>query len=322
MKHIAIIGAGLSGLSCARHLSADCDVTLFEKSRGVSGRMSTRYAGDFEFDHGAQYFTAHNLDFKSQVAQAISVGHVARWNGRALYKKTGQFEDDHGAERFVATPRMNSWAKALAAGLNVKTGVRIAGLQQKSAIWTLSDENGALYDGFDEVVLAIPPEQAGALLPAHSSVFDRVKAAKMDACFALMLGFEGAIDLDWSSLRVEGSSIAWMAVNSSKPARAAASTLMVHTHPEWSNIHVDDEREEIMRIIITETSRLTGLNAAQAAHKTLHRWLYASVSSSPKQACLRDADEKLTVCGDWCLGGRVENAWLSGRAAAKAINFS
>ena len=42
MMRIAVIGAGLSGLVAARSLQQDHDVTIFEKSRGVGGRMGTR----------------------------------------------------------------------------------------------------------------------------------------------------------------------------------------------------------------------------------------------------------------------------------------
>nr|WP_230944119.1 FAD-dependent oxidoreductase [Burkholderia vietnamiensis] len=41
--HIAIVGAGIAGLACARVLAdAGHRVTVYEKSRGVGGRMSTR----------------------------------------------------------------------------------------------------------------------------------------------------------------------------------------------------------------------------------------------------------------------------------------
>ena len=51
MKRIAIIGAGMSGLTVANQLKDIAKVELFEKSRGVSGRMSTRYAESYQFDH-------------------------------------------------------------------------------------------------------------------------------------------------------------------------------------------------------------------------------------------------------------------------------
>ncbi len=44
---VAIIGAGLAGLSCAQALvQAGHQVHVFDKSRGPSGRMSTRRAED------------------------------------------------------------------------------------------------------------------------------------------------------------------------------------------------------------------------------------------------------------------------------------
>ena len=44
-SRVAVIGAGMAGATCARLLAdAGLDVTLFDKSRGVGGRMSTRRA--------------------------------------------------------------------------------------------------------------------------------------------------------------------------------------------------------------------------------------------------------------------------------------
>ena len=52
---VAIVGAGLSGLSCAHALQAQgVKVTVFDKSRGVSGRMSTRRGDGWQADHGAR----------------------------------------------------------------------------------------------------------------------------------------------------------------------------------------------------------------------------------------------------------------------------
>eukprot|EP00177_Eucheuma_denticulatum_P001100 GFKZ01002000.1.p1 GENE.GFKZ01002000.1~~GFKZ01002000.1.p1 ORF type:complete len:364 (-),score=42.39 GFKZ01002000.1:675-1709(-) len=57
---IAIIGAGLSGLSAARHLNANlpCDLQILEKSRSVSGRCATNtHLTSTPLDHGAPFFT-------------------------------------------------------------------------------------------------------------------------------------------------------------------------------------------------------------------------------------------------------------------------
>ena len=57
---IAIIGAGVSGITCAEALSKNSkiDLCIFEKSRGVGGRTSTRRSGNYSFDLGFQVFPA------------------------------------------------------------------------------------------------------------------------------------------------------------------------------------------------------------------------------------------------------------------------
>ena len=61
IKRVVIIGAGIAGLSCAQELKLHgISVDIFEKSRGPSGRMSTRRSEAWSADHGAQYFTARD----------------------------------------------------------------------------------------------------------------------------------------------------------------------------------------------------------------------------------------------------------------------
>ena len=55
---IAIIGAGIAGLTTAKMLRDIAEVTVYEKSRGAGGRICTRYTDSFDFDHGAQFFIA------------------------------------------------------------------------------------------------------------------------------------------------------------------------------------------------------------------------------------------------------------------------
>src|SRR5659263_87567 len=57
-KHFAVVGAGMAGVACARTLvQAGHQVTVFEKSAGIGGRMATRNSAFGTFDLGAQYFT-------------------------------------------------------------------------------------------------------------------------------------------------------------------------------------------------------------------------------------------------------------------------
>ncbi|HEY9882642.1 MAG TPA: FAD-dependent oxidoreductase, partial [Thermosynechococcaceae cyanobacterium] len=55
---IAVIGAGMAGLTCAQQLQQTGDrVVILEKSRGVGGRIATRRLHETLADHGTCYLT-------------------------------------------------------------------------------------------------------------------------------------------------------------------------------------------------------------------------------------------------------------------------
>lgn len=323
---IGIIGAGVAGLCAAHHLRQHGHhVSLFDKSRGVGGRLSTRYADAFEYDHGAQYFTVKNPHFASIVEAAEAEGAVARWPGCALYLKTGLLTADTGGDRWVGTPRMNSFAKFLAKDLDITLGCRVQSLKREAdGSWTLIFEDGKdgpIQDrgGFDALICTAPSEQAKVLLPQDFSGHADINQTQMDACFALMIGLDKPFDIGWDTLRVNDLPVSWLAVNSAKPGRGAAATLVVHASPDWSNQNVDTDREDVQNLLLDVTAALTRLDLSAPSHISLHRWLYASVSQSPQKPCLVDKSKNLIAAGDWCLGGRVEGAAMSGIAAAEAI---
>jgi NAD(P)-binding Rossmann-like domain len=100
-KHVAIIGAGIAGLAVAHRLGQSGPrVTLFEKGRGVGGRMATRGISELQFDHGAQYFTVKGDRFRAMAKQWKAAGHADDWFDGA----------------FVGLPAMAAPARALAAG--------------------------------------------------------------------------------------------------------------------------------------------------------------------------------------------------------------
>ena len=86
---VAVVGAGIAGVGLARHLAdAGHTVQLFDKSRGVGGRLATRrlqwvddkgVAREASFDHGAPGFTARSADFARFVDAAHRAGWLAPW---------------------------------------------------------------------------------------------------------------------------------------------------------------------------------------------------------------------------------------------------
>ena len=82
MLNIAIIGAGLSGLTAANILNEHAKVTVFDKARGPSGRLATRRAEPYNFDHGCQFFSAKSNTFKELLAPMLRRGVIKCWNAK------------------------------------------------------------------------------------------------------------------------------------------------------------------------------------------------------------------------------------------------
>jgi len=317
---IAIIGAGMAGLTAARRLSDTHEVVLFDKSRGVGGRMSTRYAGDYEFDHGAQYFTITDPEFQTLIDGVANDGEATRWDSRGLYLRDGELTMDTGRPRWVGSPRMNAVAKTLAQGLQINLGQRVSRISGSVGDLILTFEEGGREGPFDHVICTAPAPQAAALLPSSSPLQAALDDVHMHACFALMVGWPEPFDLGWDSLRVSDLPISWLALNASKPDRnAAVSTLVIHAAPDWSDDHAEADRDWVQSVMLDAASALCDRKLDQAPHIALHRWLYAYSNQGVGQNCLVDPDLGVVLAGDWCVGGRVEGAFVSGRAAADHI---
>jgi len=113
---IAVIGCGMSDVSCARYLREHgFQPTIFEKSRGPGGRLATRRAGKaIVFDHCDQYIAAHSAAFQAAGTEAIETGTAQHWQPKSLDRPCLEMED-----WIVGTPAMNASVKPLADGIDV-----------------------------------------------------------------------------------------------------------------------------------------------------------------------------------------------------------
>ncbi len=342
--HIAIIGVGMAGVTCARTLrQAGHNVTLFEKSKGLGGRMSTRSSAFGSFDHGAQYFTVRDPRFELAIGTAPGVCKPWSANAVRVLDPNGRVIEaglPGGERHWVAAPGMNGLVKAWAAPLvedgNVQLQTRVTQITpdpMKKNGWQLhteaEDEDGGqrVYAGFDKVVLAIPPAQAAALLQASGlgDVADPLKAVRVDPCWTLMLAYPQAVQPQlitlgpqWNAARSTHHRIAWMARESSKPGRERIERWTVQASAPWSAEHVNDSPERITGKLIKAFAEITGIRATPS-HAQAHRWLYAKTAQALGHSYVWSKEQGIGLCGDWCLGHRVEDAFVSGLELALAV---
>ena len=325
---IAVIGAGLAGLSCAQALlQAGHTVHVFDKARGPSGRMSTRRAeddnGPWQCDHGAQYFTARDPAFRAEVARWQQAGVAALWNARlASFDGTAWTTPATPLERFVGTPRMTSPAAWLVQHLGAPALAQwqttVQRLDHTEGGWAItSAEHGLHSPRYSAVLLAVPAPQAVPLLAPVSPAGAAIAAsARMRGSWAVMLRYASPVALPWEGAFINTGPLRWVARDSSKPGRTGQETWLLHASPEWSEAHIEDSAESVTTALLAAFAALGG-PAPLAA--TAHRWRYADTEPALTQGSWWDAQMRLGLCGDWLHGGKVEGAWLSGRALAQRV---
>jgi predicted NAD/FAD-dependent oxidoreductase len=323
MTNIAIIGAGLSGLTTANLLKDYADITLFEKAKGVGGRISTRRAEPYFFDHGAQYFKVRTDEFKAFINPMIKKGIIERWDARfvefenrkIIQKRQWNEEYPH----YVGVPGMNTIAKYLSEDLSIKLNTRVQSIKKELEKWHLEDDQGNNLGQYDWVILAVPAEQTRDLLTSSSLCYPNMSKIRMQSCFSVMLGFEQALPLEFDAALVRGEDISWISINSSKPGRNKAFSLLVHSTNQWADKHLEDDQEQLMKYLCKQTCEIIGLDINKAAHKAIHRWRYANIEKQSGESHFLDSSQNFAICGDWFIQGRVEAAFSSGFELANTL---
>ena len=343
-RKIAVVGAGIAGLACARTLAqAGHDVTVFEKSAAAGGRMASVDSPFGTFDTGVQYFTVRDPRFQ-QVLE-LSPRLSRPWSANAV-----RVLDPHGrvAEaalpsreaHWVAVPGMDSlarhWTQPLAAAGRIEFHTRVARIERDAvdaARWQLRtagpEDSVHVYSGFDGVLLALPAAQAAGLLhqSAQAPAFtQRLEEVQVAPCWTLMLAFPQAgqpalasLGPQWNAALSTHHRIAWLARESSKPGRSGVERWTVQASAAWSAEHLEDDGARVKAKLLKAFAEVTGIRA-EPAHAEVMRWRWAKTQKPLGRSHLWDAKAGLGLCGDWCLGHRVEDAFVSGLELALAVH--
>lgn len=305
----AVIGAGIAGLSCAETLrSAGHAPTLFEKARGIGGRMSTRRcplgAAEFSFDHGATHFTARSEAFKTLVLDWQARNLAAPWPSAGLHA-------------WVGTPTMNAPLKDLARGQDIHFATPITAITRQGATWTVHSEKQR-FDPFGAVILAIPAEQAAPFLSLHD--FEMARAAMSVASrpvWSAMFVFPQRIGALPDFLR--GPSPIVNAVrNNARPGRSEAEHWIVQADWSWSDKHLAEDSKTVSAALLAILQDIAGQVLPEPLLSNAQRWRFAQPSGS-EIGHLWNGAIGLGACGDWLTHGFVEHAWQSGSALGDAI---
>ncbi|GAB5521809.1 MAG: NAD(P)/FAD-dependent oxidoreductase [Rhodothermales bacterium] len=345
MANVAIVGAGLSGLSAARAIErAGHHVTFFEKSRGVGGRAATRRHEGCHYDHGANYFklteAIRDLILHELPAEDLITIPDPVWTfGADGVLKPG--DEAHNAEpRYGYREGINQLAKLLRATLDAKllTQIRIQHLEHRSGGWDLVTMEGERHSGYDAVLLTPPGPQTldvlhGSILPAalDAEALHAVwSGSAYQSQFSCTFGLNHRIPFPFSALLNTDRShdIAWLQVEHAKEGHVPEeqSVLIVQMSPAWTAEHYEQDRDVTIATAWPITKQLIGIKQSQFLDwADVQRWRYAlptTAVDTDASAMAKSEAAGLFFASDAMIGkGRVEGvlelgAQVGGRLAS------
>lgn len=297
---VAVIGAGLAGLACAGALSGGVQAIVFEKSRGLGGRLATR--------------RPFGLDDPAGLDHGAPLAHVADPEARAALAAAGAVWEDG----VVGTPGMSDLARALAEGLDIRRETEIADIARGEDDFLLMDKTGAPHGPFDAVVAAAPAAQTARLLgdacPPHETDVAVRPTMTVMALFDAPLSAEAP-----PLIRPADGPLELIVHNGAKPGRAARDGWVAHAREAWSDAHKDDEKDAIAAALLPALFEALGAPPRAPAYLAGHRWRYAQTTRAVGRAFWLSEDARLGACGDWRLGATAGDAWRSGTLLGRAM---
>lgn len=333
-RKVIIIGGGIAGLQCGRDLRlAGHEVQVLERARGVGGRCATRCFEGQPIDFGPMFLHGRALPFVQAVSQVEGAVLHAAWphqiQGQGQPCQPNTFEATEA--RMTLPAGLNTFAKHLAAGVEVRLQTCVTGISLEGDRFLLNTDDGATF-ACQDLVLALALEQTLRLLgtletqPELASIQALLGMFASVPCLTLLAAYPLATQApDWDLLYPdESESLQLIAQDSRKRGEPKYLTLVIQARPRWSRERLELPQATWAAELLKEAADCVGEWVLRPLWQSPHRWRFARVDrgnelARPVLTCLK-AGQRLGLAGDvFAPGGGVQAAWLSGSALAQRL---
>ncbi|NNE38137.1 MAG: hypothetical protein HKN08_07515 [Gammaproteobacteria bacterium] len=230
---------------------------------------------------------------------------------------SNKWEEDN--PHYVGAPYMSSLCREIANGQDVFLNTEIINVEMQNDKWQLTDRKHEKTGEYDWVVFAVTPNHMKNLMHFDFDDKFQLTSKKLSACFALMLGFNDILTINWQAALVSNSDISWISINSSKPDRNSKFCIIAQSKNSWADEHVNMDKGMVQSHLIDELSEILKVDMKNHDFAGIHRWRYANIEKQAGAECYMNTALRLAVVGDWFIGSRVESAFMSGYRAAKKM---
>ena len=299
--NIAIIGAGFSGCNLYNNLiKKNHKITIFDKARGVGGRLSTKYLGEYFLDHGTSSFEAKNEQFKSFCLE-LEKNHILKLENN----------------RFYPTKGINKVCSFLINKADLKTNQKIKKLELINKKWQITNSQNEIFEGFDKVILTIPAPQILELdLNISEKLKNKLLQVTYNSIFSLIVYGDKKVN-NKKLLENNNKLFEKIIDNSLKYNYKDFYSYVFHCKSSFSNENNHLSKEDILKKILDENKDLN-LKSFEEDNKIIpHLWKYAKVDNFLDDEYLYE--DGLGICGDYFKGNNLEASYLSSLSLLKEL---
>jgi hypothetical protein len=305
-----IVGAGISGASCAGTLSAaGWEVDIFDKASGAGGRLSTKRIEQGWATLGSPFISAKRDPFRSQLRDWVRQGWIAPvrgnvWQGRANFSwAQAQLQNHH---RSIIEPSL--LVRNLMGEAHLHTNARVTALQPR----TLVLENGEVRGDYDCIVSSVPIPQVIPMLDALPLLRERLDTVRYRPVWSFLMRWEGGpaaevIKFDDHLLN--------LAV---RQTSGGPGLWTVYSSHEFAETYLEASEMEASTRAASALMGLLGLPWPVEVEAS-HLWRYALPETTLGGFWLGDRENRVALIGDGIAGAGVERAWESGVRLAQAM---
>ena len=307
-RTLAIAGSGLSAIFTALTIKSqlDTNIVIFDKARGLGGRLATRRAENGKFDHGAQYFDISTLLDVPEIQTLLDEKIIS---------------SNNNSDKFFSPGGMTNIAKFLLKGFDVKKEHKLLSISEIGGEYSLNFENSQSII-CDDIILSCPMPQTIEILrnskiEYDDSEMDTLTKLEYDPCIVIMVKSKNKISEYNKELgnMFTDQDISWVGDNTLKKVSVEENFYTVQCSPEFSFKHFDLEYDKTNDLLKKELTSIFGKGYEILSN---HKWRYSIPKNyySNSESLVIKNNNFIGLCGDIFTNGKFDGAVRSGISIA------
>ena len=300
---IIILGAGMSGIACALNLHDKFNVKIFEKSKGVGGRLCAKNTRQGLFHCGAQYCTAQSSAFQNFLIE----NGAKYFLGSSFDMKTNSCINTQNY--FVGVNGMHSLLKNYDQILNIHFNQRAIRIDEKKKL--VHFESGYT-ESYDIVISSLP-------LPQAQEIFETeiLHDAAFDPCISMGMIFDGQINNEHNAYKNINQDISWL--GSSKFYNVEDNETWVLQFSPQASLKMFDLSDKLLEARCNDAVKDIIECKYTIIHCGIFKWKFALCKKSNLEKKFISISDDAFAIGDWNISPRIESAYISGKELGKFL---